>query len=187
MNELDELKQKLTVCEKQVSDLLIEYEGLKLSKQEIRPTNHDSETWDSREFKKIAKTHRDACDLILKNAKSQKPANSVVFAEIYYLSGYILECIIKSFILETIHKKTATKKELMDDGLWTHDINNLWKKACDLGKLRKQDFSWGELAKVWDSEIRYKIHKSEFQDGAKVKSHYHDTVVKIHDNLKSRY
>lgn len=184
MEELDDLRQKLEAFQKEVSRLLIELEDLKSSEKALIK-EHDGELWTPKKFKNAAEHHRKACDFILKaipNIKSHE-----IFSEIYYLSGYILECSLKAFILFSDHKNRVTKTQLIEMGLWKHDIGNLWIMACDKGRIRRNDFEWSELAKNWKSELRYEIHNSDYTDRSKIISHYEKTIVRIHDELKKRY
>ncbi len=176
------LIQQLDACRKQVSELLIELEELRLKRQ-VRQNFPDEETWTSKDYRRAALRHKYACDFMLK----ANDTNKEIYLTIYYLSGYILECIFKFYILESEHKiRGVTKEDLDKMGLKTHNLNILWQKVCDKG-INKRNFIWGKLAENWTESIRYRIITDDFRDSQLLIDYYQKTVVTIHDTLKNKY
>ena len=183
---IDDLLRKLEDCQKQVSELLIEREGLNPNSTQSSPNKDDSEKWTARDYKNAAQRHKKVCDFILKSNEEKDKGDLCVTA--YYLSGYVLECALKAYILESQHNaKGVTKQELEKMGLWNHNLSILWTKACDKGGIKKTDFEWGDLAKNWTESIRYKIKEPGFKDIKKLRDYYDKTVVAIYDKLNKRY
>lgn len=142
------------------------------------------QTWTSKQYRSAAEVHFNTCNFMLKNIEQEKKYKAHVYLDIYYLSGYILECILKYYILERKHKDKVTKKELDDLNLKNHKIYNLWILACDVGKIRKEDFKWSNLTKEWSEELRY---EAKFQDIKEIMEHYHQTVVPIYNKIKNKH
>lgn len=147
-------------------------------------------TWTSKQYRRAAEAHLKACNYMLANIDNVKlPEKPNLYFEIYYISGYIIECILKYAILESQHQtKKLTKEELKDLGLWTHEIYDvLWIVACDKISIPKNQFSWNDLTKKWKHEIRYECDNQDFRDQQKVLAHYTDTVVFLYNEIRKRY
>lgn len=150
----------------------------------------ETETWTSRQFRRAAEAHLNACNYMLTNIDNAKLTDKPnLYFEIYYISGYIIECMLKHAILESKHKKhKLTKKELKELGLWEHSIYDvLWTLACDELNIPKNQFLWNDLTKKWKHEIRYEFDNQDFKNPQKVLAHYNETVVGIYNEIKSRY
>lgn len=137
--------------------------------------------WSGQGYRSAAENHKKACDYMLKHIGKVNKNKKIIYAEIYYLSGYILECILKYFILSKKHKAQTklSKEELEKYGLWHHNIDTLWK-ATEL-EGRWKDFP--ELTKNWNSEFRYKlgqVDENEFE------RHY-KKIKDIFDKIKQTY
>lgn len=137
--------------------------------------------WSGQGYRLAAENHKKACDYMLKHIDKVHNNKKVIYAEIYYLSGYILECILKYFILSKKHKdKTKlSKEELKSYGLWDHEIKNLWIAAELVGKW--DDFP--ELTKNWKSELRYELRQIDRTD---FESHY-EKIKKTFEEIKATY
>lgn len=148
------------------------------------PLKVTKRTWSSKKYKKAAHRHYKTCrELIEKIDSSKRDTKPHLVANIFYLSGYILECIFKSYILDVEHcKNELTLDQLDKKGLKTHNIQQLWKKI-DSG-IKKSDFKWCDLSQKWDVDARYDISAIEITE---LKSHFNSTVTPIYLKINEQY
>ena len=145
--------------------------------------------WSSKKYKKAAEKHYKTCKHLLGSIDTVKAdVKPQVISNIFYLSGYILECIFKSSLLDADHKtKGYTLEEIETMGLKTHKLfgsNNLWAKITDRGILDRNKFMWTELSKEWNESVRYETEKYEI---ILVVKHFNETVIPIYNALKEKY
>lgn len=148
--------------------------------------------WSSKKYKQAAEKHYKTCKHLLNSIDTVKAdVKPQVISNIFYLSGYVLECIFKSSLLEDNHKtKGYTLEEIKNMGLKTHDLfgsNNLWAKLIEKKILDQNKFTWTDLSKEWNSDIRYETDKPKYSDIALVKKHFDQTVIPIYNELKKKY
>jgi len=112
-----------------------------------------------------------------------------IYREIYYISGYIVECMLKFFILEVKHYKntTITPEELKNIGLWTHDIKHLLKIAMDSSGFRFSVKDFHKITLEWNVDKRYETDHPDYKDSILVEKHYKDSVLKFYDTIKNKY
>lgn len=147
-------------------------------------------TWSSQKYKRAAEMHKKSCDFMLTNITNIKQTDRPsVYCEIYYISGYVLECILKYFILESKHKKgNVTKDELENLGLWTHDISKLLKIAIDTGGIKSTEKPpFNRLTFEWNSEIRYETDTVDYRDSNLVTKNYNESIIKFYEIIKNKY
>ena len=124
------------------------------------------------EFKKASKKHLQSCECLLNNLNLNCSYNkSYILTTIFYLSGYILETIMKFSIYSSINYKRNKKiTELTTHGLSykdnikIHDLKKLKRTVYEKGITRLPNFDNNQvLFSAWNSEIRYieKINYSE--------------------------
>jgi len=124
------------------------------------------------EYKKAAKRHLDACRYMLDHLEEIKPADNYgknnILMDIYYLSGYIIECA-SSFGMLCLGKKiTWTDKNGKEQAI--HNFQNNFVKPIDFTceskgfKLNLQkkitESKASELYYEWRVGVRYKVEQS---------------------------
>lgn len=153
--------------------------------------------WSSKKYKKAADKHYKTCKHLLNSIDTVKPdVKPQVISNVFYLSGYILECIFKFSLLEANHKKGKyTLLEIEQMHLKTHEIfpsktnkkkgvPDLWSQIISRGILKQKGITWTELSKEWNSEIRYETDIPKYSDIALVEKHFNQTVIPIYNALK---
>jgi len=142
------------------------------------------DTWTSKTFKRAAQRHFiTCCHLLEKVEHTQKDKQPHVITNIYYLSGYILECILKYYILEQNHfKGKLTINDLESMKLKTHNINDLWKRIEY--SFPKKEFKWSNISKKWDVMVRYDCDNIA---ATELKQHFEDTVKPIYLKIQEQY
>lgn len=114
----------------------------------------------TQDFKKAANKHYITCKYLLSNTASSN--RKEIYSSAYYLSGYVLECILKYSYLQHLHKTNVTDQELREFGLKSHDLNQLYGKV--INKV-PQNRNWPQkLPKSyskWCTEVRYELHSTQ--------------------------
>ena len=129
------------------------------------------------EFLNSARKHQSTCNeifLILDAQKAevsgqQKAKNKQLVYNLYYLSGYIIECSIKYAIYHLIsYDRKKNIKELNQDGItFSHNIkHHKYERYVDVLNIRQPGLVLIDdikgiskevvsLYKLWDAEVRY--------------------------------
>jgi len=129
-----------------------------------------------KDFRVAANRHLQTCQYMvgcLTKLKTEERQN--ILDNIYYLSGYVIECIIKFAIYEYVHypsqndisglrKEYKTFELNYNKDIKSHNLTELsetlQKIGGDTSSLDNRILSFPtlkELYQDWDSEIRYKI------------------------------
>lgn len=146
--------------------------------------------WSSKKYKRAANKHYQTCIYLINQLDLiDKEKQPHLISNLYYLSGYVLECIFKSYLLDLHHyKKKYSLEEISNFGLQTHNLNLLWERHILIkSDLRKQDFIWTNLSKKWDVVVRYETDNTEYIDLQSVKHHFNQTVKPIYEKIKNKY
>lgn len=105
-----------------------------------------------KDFQRLANIRLDEAKILLDNRK---------YNGAYYLSGYVVECALKSCISKTIKKFEFPDKKLASD-CYTHDLTKLIRIArleneLDHERNNNEGFrvNWN-IVKDWTEESRYK-------------------------------
>lgn len=146
--------------------------------------------WSAKKYKKAADKHYQTCVFLMAQIDKIDPSKQHhIISNLYYLSGYILECIFKFYLLQLEHKNSEYDlKEIESFGLKTHNIKDLWEKQIVIkGDLRKDDYIWTDLTKNWDSFVRYETFRTNYINCESVKNHFNQTVKPIFEKIKDKY
>ncbi|MDI9882056.1 hypothetical protein [Flectobacillus longus] len=156
--------------------------------------------WSSKKYQRAAEKHYKTCKHLLDSIDTVKAdVKPQVISNIFYLSGYILECILKFYILEEKHKtKSYSKEELTQLELWTHDIKGLWEKIANESPFWKKrtpkespfdanGFEWTDLSKKWTEAVRYETDDKDYKNEKIVKKHFTQTVEPIFLKIKDKH
>jgi predicted double-glycine peptidase len=124
---------------------------------------NDNIQYSAADYHRAADIHKVSCDTLLKEIHQlDKSKKEKVLWEVYYLSGYILECIFKTFIIVDLHNdkhRLLTDEELQNAGLITHKLSRLWEKIenrTGRGEFLEWRSDQGKYAKKWIVDFRYK-------------------------------
>lgn len=141
-------------------------------------------TWTSKTFKRAAQRHFISCVHFLENLEHTKIEKKThVIANVYYLSGYVLECILKYYLLEQSHFTGKLNLEDLENlKLKTHNIQDLWTRL-EHG-FPKKDFKWTTLGKKWDVITRYDCDNIELDE---LNKHFEQTVKPIYLKIRETY
>lgn len=143
--------------------------------------------WSAKKYRRAADKHYQTCVYLIAQIEHiDISKQNYIISNLYYLSGYILECIFKFYLLELEHKNDLyTLEEISSFGLKSHKIKDLWERQVLIkSDLRKEDYIWTDLTKNWDTFIRY---ESNFIDPNLVKNHFNKTVKPIFEKIKNKY
>lgn len=146
--------------------------------------------WTSKNFKKAAQKHYFMCSYLLDNLQEvgsdKKPH---IISDLFYLSGYILECILKYCIMEQLHKTAAYNLyEIEKMQLKTHNIEILWNKACENRGINNHNFEkWHLITKKWTEQIRYDTDDNDFTNHKLVSNHFKEIVTPIYYHIINKY
>lgn len=140
--------------------------------------------WSSKTYKKAANKHYQTCEQLINYFESiREDAKPHIVSNIFYLSGYVLECILKSYLLELEHcTNELTMEQLTIRGLKTHNVKELWDKI-DHG-IDKKSFNWTDISTKWEVYVRYDNSVITFQE---VKQHFEETIKPIYVKIREQY
>ena len=106
-------------------------------------------------FNRAATMHLEAARLLLESCDQK--ASTVLATEVMYLSGYVVECVLKAVLLSNIPK---SKHGAMIERFKTEIKHNLEKlkdavakKKIEMPRDKKEAFR--RVCGVWSSEMRY--------------------------------
>jgi len=88
------------------------------------------------EYRKAAYRHLETCTCLLKNIENEncKKNKSQILTNIYYLSGYVIECSLKFVIFSAINFDRKQEIEDCTDFTWKeHNLDNLERIAKEKG------------------------------------------------------
>lgn len=109
-------------------------------------------------FKKAAIKHLKTCEEIVNHLSAVRPEadKKMLLANLYYLSGYVLECVYKFGILSAMGKMrhSLKKADLEVHGLKSHDIRTLRQTYLELSRKKIPNISHAHFTN-WDVQIRY--------------------------------
>lgn len=109
-------------------------------------------------FGKAAHKHLTTCKEMISHLPAVKTPSDKkhLLANLYYISGYVLECIYKFGILCAMGKgkNKLTKIELDEYGLMSHDIKTLRQIYIEASKKKRKNITNSHFSK-WDVQIRY--------------------------------
>lgn len=116
------------------------------------------------DFRHAAKKHFSTCKFMLASLSGYRSDRKHIESNVYYLSGYIIECISKYAILQHMHKDNVVDEELNDFGLKNHNIKQLFCNLLDKIEVDR-DFprDFPKHYRQWDVGIRYESCSSHTQ------------------------
>lgn len=122
--------------------------------------------YNSQSFRKAALKHLKTCEEISSHLSSVRKADDkkMLLADLYYLSGYVLECAYKFGILSAMGKgkDRLTKSNLDSHGLMSHDISALRQIYIETSRKKNKKISHNHFLN-WDVQIRY-LSPAEIED-----------------------
>ncbi len=181
--EIERLTQELESCNKQRSELLISIE--KEDKIKNRQQKEKSEDlMDYRHYEKAASRHFKTCEYLLSKIREESTQDKqLIIWNLYYLSGYIIECSFKYVWLSSIYKQNY-EFNLAENSLYkSHNIIEIGNNILKPSTLKRSEIPWfnekHELREKWTVNNRY-IHPSLTSGMASDKYiiDYYDRLVK---------
>ena len=144
-------------------------------------------SWSPGDYKRAGDKHYETCkQLLSNNIKQDQQLQSILF-DIYYLSGYVIECLLKYYILIVKHNykinNKITKETLDRLGLKDHNIKNLSTIANERGGKDIKFAKKSSLFKNWSEQIRYGL-KSSVELTKKDIITYFDEISEVRNELK---
>lgn len=124
---------------------------------------------ETKDFKYAADKHYKICVFLFDKLDGRKWSNNrEISSNVYYLSGYIVECLLKYHILKSKRLSKVSDEELANLKLKSHCLSLLFneiKDATDIprdlpGKLPQHYSKWGPNIRY----ERYKAHKDYVKD-----------------------
>lgn len=123
-----------------------------------------AEQWNNQSFRKSAIKHYKACSYLLNMSSINPEYKNQVYSDIYYLCGYVIECALKYYIMQSKHYNGVySKSQLEEKGLKTHCIDQLHTLASE-GSC-PISFKWKDLSssiKNWNVQVRYDDSKNGY-------------------------
>jgi len=149
------------------------------------------------EFLSAAKKHNLTCKTLQEKIEAYKDDDDYteefefLVANLYYLSGYIIECSLKFKIFEV--SGYASNIDISQEKCLDHNINfNKRIKTHDFKKLQNyldskvpdishtsDDLAIAALLKEWNPEVRYKHTQLEYLDVKSFHAHSRDFLKKM--------
>jgi len=113
--------------------------------------------WSSRDFKDVSERHYLTCKHLKSVIGSLSDENKkATMFDMYYLSGYVIECLLKYYYLSwNHHDGSYTLKQLGDLELKTHKLKDLLDKASENDGINIDFSNKSDLLKSWTEQIRY--------------------------------
>ena len=127
-------------------------------------------SWSPGDYKNAGEKHYKTCmylwsDVVDNKKIKQQTLPSVLF-DIYYLGGYVIECLLKYYILKEKKTKPNSNQKIRDNdkltkddlkilGLIDHDIKNLSTTANENGGKNINFNKKSSLFKNWSEQTRY--------------------------------
>ena len=159
------------------------------------------------EYKKAAKRHLSTCDFILRKLDEIKPTQSHVdfLLNVYYLSGYIIECTLKYAIFKRynhIYKDVETfdkKGVRYEENLKIHSIPRLIEELRRIDRDLPQEtlvitsVTNNEIKKLinsWSVDLRYtdiQLKEKKITLDFDVLSTYFNTIKDFNVKITNRY
>ena len=123
--------------------------------------------WSYEDYKRVAEKHYKTCLFLksqLNNIDNEEKKEAIIF-DLFYLSGYVIECLLKYYILLHNHLEGRQQKGVLTSiGIWKHNLRALSQKASENNGIDLDFNNKSELFRSWDSEIRYDYNFSATQD-----------------------
>lgn len=114
-------------------------------------------SWSADDFKFCSEIHYYNCQYlksILERVEEEKRKN--VLHDFYYLSGYVIECLLKSYYLTHNHLLESYNLDFLKHrGLKTHSIQHLSQLVQNGDGLNINFDEKSEMFKFWSEQIRY--------------------------------
>ena len=124
---------------------------------------------------------------------TDKSKKEKILFDIYYLSGYIIECTLKFVFFSRNNDPNITSCEYLKSHNYTtlkHELAkiNIILSKDDFPVFSKKNIT-GKLIEKWNSEIRYskKYFKSRIKLNKQKITNYLDEIIKINDKLINKY
>lgn len=142
-------------------------------------------------FRKAARKHLKTCEEIANHLSTVRNSEDkkMLLADLYYLSGYVLECVYKFGILSAMGKgrDQLNKNHLESHGLKTHDIAGLRQTYIESARKQQSKMSHFHFLN-WDVQIRY-LSPSEIEDldERKILDYLENCVKTEFNNIYSDY
>lgn len=142
-------------------------------------------------FARAAHKHLKTCDEMFSHlsAVRSEQDKKILLSQLYYISGYVLECIYKFGILSAMGKATVnlSKEELDELGLKSHDIRILRQEYIEYSHKKTTPIAHNHFKK-WDVQIRYYApNEIEELDFSKIKDYLLNCVKVEYNSIKSDY
>jgi hypothetical protein len=130
------------------------------------------------DFKTAALRHKESCHVLMSVLGASKSSKNLrLLWNIYYLSGYIVECSLKFAFFKSIRYERTREIEDLDytAGTKTYTFEKILKQKHDLSNIKNEFLQvlsprlpsgipfvnssvsdeYGRLLKKWDAQIRY--------------------------------
>ena len=122
---------------------------------------------DTNDFKHAADRHYRTCVFLLDKLYSQKkrsnpvkPSNREISSNVYYLSGYIVECIFKYHILSCKRYQFVSDEDLERLKLKSHCLSQLFLEVKDTTTYpRHLPYQLPKHYQEWGPHLRYERYK----------------------------
>lgn len=123
----------------------------------------------AKDFKYAADKHYKTCVFLFDKLDGRKWSNNhEISSNVYYLSGYIVECLLKYHILSVKHLSIVSDEQLEQLKLRDHCLGKLFNELKDItalpteipAKLPKHYNNWGPRLRYEP----YKRHKDYVED-----------------------
>ncbi|MDE6091080.1 MAG: hypothetical protein K2G41_10295 [Duncaniella sp.] len=113
------------------------------------------------DYRDAANKHFQTCTYIIKNTTGKYCGDKMLLhSNVYYLSGYVVECLLKYAILQQKHASKNVSKECLEQyNLISHDLCKLFQNAIQiLPDLQPKNMP--DAFRNWHVEIRYESYGS---------------------------
>lgn len=147
--------------------------------------------WCAQDYKRAAEKHFQACSKLIEVLSNPKQTahERAIYHEIYYLSGYAVECYLKFGILQATHNTGKLTKQQLDSlGLKTHDLKNLKQKIIECKCSCSRSLVWTSQLNNWSEAVRYEavpqFSPSYYPD---IISHVGNTVTSVRKTILDNY
>lgn len=148
-----------------------------------------SERWNALKYKKSADKHYRMCQQIVVRYASISRDKDAYVSTLYYLGGYVIECALKSALLESKHdrEKFYTKEELASLHLKTHRIEQLFRELQDCVDIDLPNWeNFNKTTRDWTENIRYEYPLAPNKHESIINGFWRDVKI-VYNALRQNY